>query len=120
MNRSVLLQTIDALRPEALAMSDTIFDHPEVGGTERFAGGLLTGFLEKQGFSVERGVGGLETAFRAVWENGTGGPSIGLLCEYDALENFGHGCGHHMQGPAIVTAAAALKAAAGSAISTLP
>lgn len=113
MNRSVLLQTIDTLRPEALAMSDAIFDHPEVGGTERFAGGLLTGFLEKQGFSVERGVGSLETAFRAVWENGTGGPSIGLLCEYDALENFGHGCGHHMQGPAIVTAAAALKAAAG-------
>ena len=113
MNRNILLQTIDELRGEAISMSDAIFDHPEVGGTEHFACGLLADFLEKHGFAVERGIGGLETAFRAVWENGKGGPSIGLLCEYDALENFGHGCGHHMQGPAIVTAAAALKAAAG-------
>jgi hypothetical protein len=25
-----------------------------------------------------------------------------LLCEYDALPGMGHGCAHHIQGPAIV------------------
>lgn len=59
---------------------------------------------------MELGIAGLPTAFRAVYEIGCGGPSIGLLCEYDALKGFGHGCGHHMQGPAVLGAAAALKA----------
>ena len=58
--------------------------------------GAMRRFLEKNGFAVERGVGGLETAFRAVWQKGEGGPSFGLLCEYDALENIGHACGHHV------------------------
>ena len=46
---------------------------------------------------------------RQIYQVGTGGPSIGLLCEYDALKGFGHGCGHHMQGPAVLGAAAALR-----------
>ena len=100
---------IDSLRPELTAMSDDIYDHPEVGLEERHASALLTAWLEKQGFAVERGVGGLETAFRAVWCQGEGGPRIGLLCEYDALPAQGHACGHQMQGPCILGAAAALK-----------
>lgn len=100
---------IDSLKPELSAMSDDIFDHPEVGLTEKHASALLTDWLEKRGFAVERGVGGLETAFRAVWHNGCGGARIGLLCEYDALPHLGHACGHQMQGPCILAAAAALK-----------
>lgn len=34
---------------------------------------------------------------------------IGILCEYDALEGLGHGCGHHMQGPCCLGAAVALS-----------
>lgn len=49
----------------------------------------------------------------AVYENGTGGPSIGILCEYDALKGMGHACGHHMQGPACLGAAVAIKELAG-------
>lgn len=100
---------IDSLRPELSRMSDDIYDHPEVGLTERHASRLLTAWLEGRGFAVERGVGGLETAFRAVWRQGEGGPRIGLLCEYDALPAQGHACGHQMQGPCILGAAAALK-----------
>ena len=100
---------IDALKPELSAMSDDIYDHPEVGLTEVHASALLTEWLEKRGFAVERGVGGLPTAFRAVYRRGEGGPRIGLLCEYDALPALGHACGHQMQGPCILAAAAALK-----------
>lgn len=93
---------------ELCKISDEIFDHPEMGFEERLAAKLLTDWLEKNGYEVERGVGGLKTAFRAVYENGAGGPSIGLLCEYDALQ-MGHACGHHMQGPVMLLAAEAIK-----------
>ena len=94
------------------AMADDLFDHPEVGLQEFHAFETLTGWLEKEGFTVERGIAGMDTAFRAVWKHGEGGPNIGLLCEYDALAGLGHACGHHMQGPAILGAAKALKDAA--------
>ena len=54
----------------------------------------------------------METAFRAVYEQGEGGPSFGLLAEYDAL-SMGHGCGHQMQGPAIIGAALCIRELAG-------
>lgn len=104
---------IDSICGELCGLSDDIFDHPECGGEERYAVERLTTFLRDQGFTVETGIAGLATAFRAVYQVGTGGPSIGLLCEYDALKGFGHGCGHHMQGSAVLGAAAALRCCLG-------
>ena len=49
------------------AMADDFFDHPEVGLQEFHAFETLTGWLEKEGFTVERGIAGMDTAFRAVW-----------------------------------------------------
>lgn len=103
-----LFKNIDDRSSNLVAMADYIFDNPELAFKECKASKLLTDYLKKQGFNVELGLGSLDTAFKAVFENGIGGPNIGLLCEYDALP-MGHGCGHHMQGPAIVGAAAALK-----------
>ena len=94
---------------EMTAMADDIFDHPEIGLEEFHAQKVLTDWLEKEGCAVERGVAGVETAFKAVYRQGEGGPNIGLLCEYDALPGIGHACGHHMQGPSILAAAKALK-----------
>ena len=110
---------VDEQAPELTKMADTIFDHPEIGPHEVFASKLLTDYLESHGFAVTRGVGGLETAFRAVWKNGEGGPNMGLLCEYDALPGMGHGCGHQMQGPGILGAAVAIQKAAGTRPFTL-
>ena len=110
---------VDEQAPELTKMADTIFDHPEIGPHEVFASSLLTDYLEDHGFTVTRGVGGLETAFRAVWKNGEGGPNMGLLCEYDALPGMGHGCGHQMQGPGILGAAVAIQKAAGTRPFTL-
>ncbi|PNV63583.1 amidohydrolase [Clostridium sp. chh4-2] len=104
-----LFKEIDKQSEQLFEMADRIFDHPEIGGEEKMASKLLAGYLKQNGFSVEEGLAGLETAFRGVWQNGEGGPVIGLLCEYDALEGLGHGCGHHMQGPACLGAASAIK-----------
>lgn len=100
---------IDKMAAELVAMSDFIFDNPEVGNKEEKACNLLCSALARQGFKVERGVGGLTTSFRAVFEQGRGGPTIGILVEYDALEKQGHACGHHMQGPIGYGAALALR-----------
>ncbi|BDR73762.1 amidohydrolase [Clostridium tetani] len=100
---------IDNIALDLNNMADNIFDNPEDGLKEYKACDLLCNYLKEKEFKVEKGIGGFETAFRAVYEFGTGGPSIGLLCEYDALANIGHACGHHMQGPAILGAALALK-----------
>lgn len=109
MLKEVMFREIDEIRNEMTAMADDIFDHPEIGMEEFHAQKVLTDWLEKEGFQVERGVVGVETAFKAVYSHGTGGPNIGLLCEYDALPGIGHACGHHMQGPSILAAAKALK-----------
>ncbi|MDD6569958.1 MAG: amidohydrolase, partial [Acidaminococcus sp.] len=110
---------VDAQAADLWRMSDAIFDHPEIGPNEVFASGLLTDYLKAHGFQVEKGVGGLPTAFRAIWKNGEGGPNLGLLCEYDALPGMGHGCGHQMQGPGILGAAVAIQQAAGDKPFTL-
>lgn len=110
---------VDAQAADLCRMSDAIFDHPEIGPNEVFASGLLMDYLKAHGFQVEKGVGGLPTAFRAIWKNGEGGPNLGLLCEYDALPGMGHGCGHQMQGPGILGAAVAIQQAAGDKPFTL-
>lgn len=114
MKRSNVDTAISEQFETAIKLSDWIFDHPETGRNEYQAQDRITSMLSANGFSVEKGVGSIQTSFRAVWENGQGGPSIGLLCEYDALNGFGHGCGHHMQGPAVILAAIALKQSAGA------
>ena len=104
-----LFNAVDIQKERLISMSDTIFDNPEYDGEEVMAAGLLTDYLKEQGFSVEMGVGGFKTAFRASYSHGEGGPVIGILCEYDGLKGLGHGCGHHMQGPSCLGAAIALK-----------
>ncbi|WP_425757158.1 M20 family metallopeptidase [Ihubacter sp. rT4E-8] len=100
---------IEEREEELCDLADAIFDHPENGGEEFYASEQLCSYLKKNGFQVEKGVGTLETAFRATFQNGEGGPVIGLLCEYDAVPGMGHACGHHAQGPAVIGAAIALK-----------
>ncbi|WP_448820262.1 M20 family metallopeptidase [Cetobacterium sp.] len=104
-----ILENIDELKSDLIGLGDFIFDNPELGLEEYRSSKEITDFLKKNGFKVEMGIGGFETAFRAVYEVGKNGPSIGLLCEYDALEGMGHACAHHMQGPSIVGAALSIK-----------
>lgn len=107
--KAEIMKTIKGFKDKLVTMSDFIFDHPEIGYQEVQASKLLADYLLKNGFEVEMGYGGLSTAFRAIYHNGSGGPCIGLLCEYDAIINLGHACAHHLQGPSIVGAALALK-----------
>jgi amidohydrolase len=72
-----------------------IHERPELLYEERFAADLLASELEGAGLDVERGAYGLETAFVARAGRDEG-PTVAILCEYDALPGIGHGCGHNL------------------------
>jgi amidohydrolase len=107
--KDLIGQAVDRLADELEALSRQIHDHPELAYQEVKAAGWLADFLAKQGFKVERGVAGVETAFRGTIENGAG-PTIAILCEYDALPQIGHACGHNVIATAGAGAGAALAA----------
>ncbi|XP_059167837.1 peptidase M20 domain-containing protein 2-like [Physella acuta] len=105
-------QEADALEQLSL----TIWRNPELLFQERIAHDALTNFLEERGFAVERGYKNVETAFRATWECPATGeseyktPNIAVLCEYDALPEIGHACGHNLIAQLGVAAALGVKA----------
>jgi amidohydrolase len=107
---------IDAAADDLVALSKYIHDHPEVALHEFKASRACADFLERYGFSLTRGVSGLETAFRADarGDGGTGGLRIAYLSEYDALPGVGHGCGHNLIAIAGIGAGIGLKAALAS------
>ena len=92
-----VIQAIENLRDELVETSLDIHAHPELNYQEHHAAALLADSLERHGFQVERGIGGVETAFRGTIIGGGGdGPTVALLAEYDALPDIGHGCGHNL------------------------
>src|SRR5262249_62368411 len=99
---------VDELTEELWDLALRIHAHPELCYREEKAAAWLTEFLEKRGCRVERGSGGLATAFRAEVPGVGPGPTVAILAEYDALPGIGHACGHNI----IATAAAGAGAAA--------
>ena len=85
---------VDELADELIEASRQIHAHPELNFQETFAHGVLTDMLERHGLAPTRHAYDLETAFDA--QAGTSGPSIAVLCEYDALPVIGHACGHNI------------------------
>lgn len=104
-----VITEVDARRDKLIQIADTIHANPELGFEEYEAAALLSGTLEKNGFAVERGVAGMETAFVATLRGQNGGPTVAFLAEYDALAGLGHACGHNIIGTAAVGAGLAMK-----------
>ena len=108
-------------KEEMINVAEYIFLHPEIAMKEKKSSKYLADYLEREGFSIQWNIAGLETAFLAEW--GTGDPVIGFLAEYDALPGLGqpvqteeclsgepgHGCGHNLLGTACAGAALYLK-----------
>ena len=110
---------VDRMRQELVELSRRIYEAPELGFQERQAVQWLGGFLRERGFSVETGIAGLETAFRAQYRGRKPRPHVALIAEYDALPGLGHACGHNLICTASVGAAAALRGASPSFPGTL-
>ena len=101
------IAAIDAAAPELRRVSARIHGQPELNFEERHAHDVLTAAAEAAGLSVRRGAFDLPTAFSAT--AGDGGSRVAICCEYDALPEIGHACGHNL------IAAAGLGAGIGAA-----
>lgn len=123
--KETILNHLDDQDEKLSYIAKEIWDNPQVALTETFASKLLADELEREGFTIEWGAGGMPTAFVATW--GEGAPIIGFLGEYDALPGLsqslstekepleqggaGHGCGHNLFGTACMGSVVALKKA---------
>ena len=85
---------IDAASGSLIELSHLIWDNPELAFEEEIASDACTTLLDTSGFSVIKGVSGLDTAFVA--EYGSGPLVVGIYSEIDALPRIGHACGHNM------------------------
>jgi aminobenzoyl-glutamate utilization protein B len=125
MDKEDLFAAVDDEADRLREIARRIWETPELAYEESRSARYLADALERDGFDVEFGVGGLPTAFRATY--GDGEPTIGLLGEYDALPGLsqkvsterepleeggaGHGCGHNLHGTGALGGALAAKRA---------
>ncbi|MEO7502618.1 MAG: amidohydrolase [Gemmatimonadaceae bacterium] len=122
--KSEVARAIDAKAKLGQQMVDQVFSFGELGMQELETSKYLTGLLEKSGFTVERGVAGIPTAWVARW--GRGSPVIALGSDIDAIPQAnqtpgiarhkamvpgapGHGEGHNSGVPLNILAALAVK-----------
>jgi len=112
------------MRKQTQVMVDTVFSFGELGFQEYETSKYLTGLLEKEGFTLQRGIAGLPTAFMATWGNGK--PVLALGSDIDCIPQAsqkpgvayhdpiiegapGHGEGHNSGQPLNIIAAIAVK-----------
>jgi aminobenzoyl-glutamate utilization protein B len=118
-------KAVDERGEEFTALSDQIWDNPELRWNEHDSMAAQIQVAQRAGFTIQRQVAGIPTAFSA--EYGTGGPVIAILGEYDSLAGLsqesgvatrqpdpanesgnGQGCGHHLLGTGSLLAAVAV------------
>jgi aminobenzoyl-glutamate utilization protein B len=120
-----MIEFLNGYQKRMAEIAGAIWGFAELGLEEVRSSALLAEELQRQGFSVKKGVAGMPTAFIATW--GEGNPVIGILAEYDALPGLsnhpvpykspmeegapGHGCGHNLFGTASMAAAVSVKQA---------
>ncbi|WP_295039036.1 M20 family metallopeptidase [Salinicola sp.] len=115
---------IESKRDRFIDHANQVWELAETRFEETRSAATLSDALEAEGFQVERGIAGIETAFVASY--GTGKPVIALLGEYDALAGLsqrgeasqaeplidngnGHGCGHNLLGVAALAGAVGVR-----------
>jgi len=105
--KPLICSTIDRRSSDLNDISQSIWSKPELNYEEHHAHQVLTSFLEKEGFKVDRKTP-LETSFIARYGDNSG-LKVGVLCEYDALPGIGHACGHNLIAEAGIGAALGIK-----------
>ncbi|MDD5697525.1 MAG: M20 family metallopeptidase [Victivallaceae bacterium] len=104
---SAVKAAIAAHQEELRLIAAKIFASPELGFKEHRASRLIADCLKAAGFELQHPYCGLETAFRASYGRGKG--VFCVMCEYDALPEIGHACGHHLIAAAGLAAGLAVK-----------
>ena len=74
---------VDARKDQAQQINDRLFSFSELGFQEEESFTYLTNLLEKEGFTVQKGVAGIPTAWIATW--GSGKPLIAVGSDIDCI-----------------------------------
>ncbi|UAL49386.1 M20 family metallopeptidase [Sutcliffiella horikoshii] len=96
--KQIISDFLDSHKNDFYEISTYIGENPELGHEEFKSAKVLSDKLSEHGFNVKMGIWDLPTAFEAVFDSGKPGPTIGFMCEYDALPEIGHACGHNLIG----------------------
>ena len=107
-SKDSIFAAVEKAAPKLIALSDWMYENPEIGHQEHESAARLIQQLRDNGFVVEAPYAGMATAFRATYKGGEG-PVVAILAEYDALPGIGHGCGHNIIGTLAVLSAIGLK-----------
>lgn len=119
-------RAVESVRDPILRISREVWANAERSFSEVKSAAIHVRELRAAGFRITGDAAGVPTAFVAEWSQGTGGPKIGFMPEYDALPGLGnaadprpmpgptgvevgHGCGHNMLGAGCTGGAIALK-----------
>lgn len=103
-------EAIDLSEAALVRLSHDLHDNPELAFEEVNSSRRVFELLESHGFAVEPGFVGVPTAFRATF--GDGADTVTICCEYDALPDIGHACGHNLIAASGVGAAIGLATVA--------
>ncbi len=115
---------VEARKEQAQQINDRLFSFSELGFQEEETFTYLTNLLEKEGFTVQRGIAGMPTAWIATW--GSGKPVIAIGSDIDCIPKAsqkpgvaykdpivegapGHGEGHNSGQALNIVAALAVK-----------
>lgn len=91
-----------------MSLVKSMYDNPEVGNEEFETMELLCNALCNLGFEVKKEFI-VPTGFIGEYSSPKTGPTIAFLCEYDALPEIGHGCGHNLIAGIGIASGTALK-----------
>jgi aminobenzoyl-glutamate utilization protein B len=122
--KSEVMKSLDGKNKTAQEMVDMVFSFSELGFQERETSAYLTNILEKNGFTIQRGIAGIPTAWMATWGNGK--PVIALGSDIDCIPKAsqkpgvaykdpivedapGHGEGHNSGLPLVILSAIEVK-----------
>ena len=107
-NKQTILDFIVSKTDDYMALVKTMYENPEIGNQEFETMELLTKYLIDAGFETQKGYV-VPTGFIGTYDTKKEGPTIAFMCEYDALPEVGHGCGHNLIAGIGIAAGEALK-----------
>jgi amidohydrolase len=106
-----LLDAIDKFADKVFELSTWLTDHPEISGEEKEGSAEIINFLKKHNYTITNPYGGIDFSFRAQMGSSQNRPRVAILCEYDALPDVGHACGHSLSCGISILSALALREA---------
>lgn len=111
MLKKQIISQIEKYYDEAYKLAKHLTDHPEISCEEVESCSYIVQFLEKYNYKITTPYGGMPNSFLAVDKSREGRkePKAAFLCEYDALPEIGHACGHSFSCAMSILGAVALR-----------